>query len=102
RILGDAVDGCGSLIFSEGKGTTCSISPLSGLTMTSWLVLPEVASHLPFGLMARAWGRRPGNSTWRPSGLRTWFTGVTTRFFPAYPTRSEERGTTLGSAGGST
>ena len=42
----------------------------------------------PSGERARAWGRSPGSSTVRPSGVSTWLTGVTVRLAPLRPTRS--------------
>ena len=61
---------------------------MRGSTTTSSAVLPAVTRSRPSGDSASAWGRRPGSSTWTPSGVTTWLTGRTVRFAPRRPTAS--------------
>ena len=64
----------------------CRIWPLAGSMRTSVWFLPAVASSLPSGLRASAWGRIPGNVTWRPIGVNRWPVGGWYRFGATRPT----------------
>jgi len=65
-----------SLLLRVVRGMVCRMRPFAGFMRTSVWFLPAAASSRPSGLRASAWGRIPGNLTWRPAGVSTWPVGV--------------------------